>query len=480
MHLVNTLGLALVLSALLSEAHLKLFFNPWQMPIRNAPSSVSDGVFSAQNNQPCGGTTNWGRDNQRRYANVVDGQKVCARVNWNGGHSTTPNENQLRAVFRCQRPSQAQDLLGLDPIQLAVDGTDPPPEDNGKYVDARSTNARYDGYVVCAYLPYQAITTDISENDGRRQCTLSIMEGNSWGGCLDLLVYPNAANGGTLPELTPAPVPSASEYLQAINSPLNLSAAEGTYRIENCFTDTGGRCCLTGYFGVRNNGAVSARFYGNGGYGLCFELSYGYRDYQMILKPSKFSNSLYEANFFLYMGYDTFGRAVTTQNMSLTLRDGGSMYITNVGLDIPEVSDHDVTYFASLENGLQLGYIPWPNYTNSADDTPWTYIIIGIVGGVVLIYLVGGVIYNKCTTGYCEHPHIHAVLVGLGCVRKRRKKIVYDDDEKPAIQSAPISKPKSGFSLQLPPNWSSAIDPMSGEVYYFNTATKEVKWDRPT
>ena len=36
-----------------------------------------------------------------------------------------------------------------------------------------------------------------------------------------------------------------------------------------------------------------------------------------------------------------------------------------------------------------------------------------------------------------------------------------------------------GFSVRLPSDWYSAVDPASGETYYFNTATKEVTWVRP-
>lgn len=476
------LVLALLCVAAVSEAHIKLFYNPWQLPIRNAPSAFSDGVFSAAANQVCGGSNQWGRDGQRRYAHVVDGQKICTRVNWNGGHSTTVNENKLRALFRCGRPANQQDFLQEAPITLSTDSI-PAPAPGNMFIDGRMTNALYDGYTVCVDLPPQNIQTSSGIDSGERQCTLAIVEGNNWGGCHDLLLYPNEANGGTQPLHTPAPVMSATEYNQAIASNVNLTAAEATYRLENCFTDTGGKCCLIGYFAVRNNGAVSARIRGNPEYNVCFELSWGNRDYQMILRPSKFSKDLFEANFILYMGYDTFGRKVTDQNMSLTLRDGGSMFISNVGLDVPEVADHDIIRLTTLEDGLAMGLVPWPNYTNSSEWIPWDWIIAGIVGGSVLIYLLGGVILSKLSGGPCHHPHIHGILVCLGCVRKRRKKNVVnveDDTEKP-IQARPVvSKPKSGFSLQLPPDWSSAIDPMSGEVYYFNSKTKQTTWTRPT
>lgn len=481
MGLANALhAVALVLLAVAAShvsAHIKMFYNPWRLAIRTGLGQTSDGVFSAANNQPCGGNQNWGRGGQRRYTRVVDGQRLCTRVNWNGGHKNTPTENKLRAMFACGGLGNAQDLLQQSVLLPLVDGTNPAPEANGFYVDGAKTNANYDGYTLCVDLPPKGITADISENDGRRMCTLAVVEGNTWGNCVDLLLHAT----GTMEPLTPAPVPSASQYAAALSVPVALNASEGTYKLNSCFVDTGGKCCLTGFFGVRNNGAVSARFFGNGDFGLCIELVNGYRDYQTILKPSKQAADVLEGNMYLYMGWDQFGRYVEPQNMSITMRDGGSMYFSNVGLDLPYVADHDITYFASLENGLTLGLIPWPNYSYTPDTTNWDYIVAGIVGGIAVLYLVGGVLLNKATTGYCEHPHIHALLVQLGCVRKRRKKVVVDDDdiEKPIQTSKPVSKPKSGFSLTLPPNWQSAVDSMSGEVYYFNTQTKETRWERP-
>jgi hypothetical protein len=188
-------ALLLVSVSLTVDAHIKLFFLPYQLPIRNAPGITSDGLFSAAAAQPCGGTNQWGRDNQRRYGHVVDGQKICARANWNGGHRTTENENYLKAVFRCNRPANPDDLLALTPLPL-VAGTDPAPESNGYIVNAKITNERWDGYTLCVNLPMQGITAgqDANENDQARQCTLSIMEGNSWGGCLDLLIYAAGMN----------------------------------------------------------------------------------------------------------------------------------------------------------------------------------------------------------------------------------------------------------------------------------------------
>lgn len=32
----------------------------------------------------------------------------------------------------------------------------------------------------------------------------------------------------------------------------------------------------------------------------------------------------------------------------------------------------------------------------------------------------------------------------------------------------------------LPENWTEATDPGSGRVYYYNTATNETSWEKPT
>lgn len=501
MNLLLSCLLLLLVACTRTNAHIKIFFEPWRMPIRNAPALNSDGIFSASANAACGGSETWGLNNRRRYAEVVDGQTICARVNWNGGHTTTIAQNKLRAVYQCGQPDRQDLFLRLPPLQL-VDGTWPLPDNTGQKVSGTSTNSLWDGYTLCVNLSRQGITYGSNIID--RRCTLSIMQETNWGGCLDVLLHPDV--NATIEPLVPQPTLTSEDVAARVMRGVNITASEGTYRITDCMPDSGGKCCLTGYLGILPNGAVSGRFSGTSGYTNCLAMSAGYFDFQGILRPSKWGNGVYETNFYLYMGGDAYGKYVIPQNVSIVIRDGGSIVMSNIGLDIPYVSDHVASYAGTLIDGVEAGYIPYPNYSTSPDVPAGAtaFLVIFFLG--LSAYLIGGVAYSRHHGGPWQHPHIHQALVALGIVRKGRALRIKspafssssagggpDSGEvRPASNAtAPAAaaptpaepvkpaKPPALGRLQLPPNWKTFIDHASGEVYYFNVETKETTWSRP-
>jgi len=46
--------------------------------------------------------------------------------------------------------------------------------------------------------------------------------------------------------------------------------------------------------------------------------------------------------------------------------------------------------------------------------------------------------------------------------------------------AAPPPRPKAPPKSDLPPEWKSAVDPSSGDTYYYNVRTKETTWDKPS
>ena len=91
--------------------HVKLYYEPARLPIRNALSASSDGRFSVSG--PCGGANTWGANG---FAELEDGQTVALRANYNGGHASA--ENAFRVAYRCDEPG-AEELLADASFELA-------------------------------------------------------------------------------------------------------------------------------------------------------------------------------------------------------------------------------------------------------------------------------------------------------------------------------------------------------------------------
>lgn len=138
--------------------------------------------------------------------------------------------------------------------------------------------------------------------------------------------------------------------------------------------------------------------------------------------------------------------------------------------------NHLATRYTTLQEGIELGLIPEPlGYTPFVFDG-WL-VILTLCLGLMLVYLVGGCAINRYYgDGYWSHPHVYPVLVGLGLAR-RHKRVAASKVKGP--DGGPPLKTSGGFVVSLPPDWHSAVDQETGEVYYFNDRTKEVQWARP-
>jgi len=204
------------------------------------------------------------------YAQVSDGQLICTRLNFNGGHQTV-QYTYIYAAFLCGRPSQntfQQQVQYLDYIPF-VNGTDPAPDESGMQVNAQELNANYQGYTVCVDLPFQNITDGATYNNGENFCTLAVMSymqgGLLWGGCLDFQIRQSYSTGNSSRDERLYPARTLAPTLPVLTDstlPVNLTASEGVYKIFMCDPTSGGTCCFEGYFGVSADGAVSASFRG--------------------------------------------------------------------------------------------------------------------------------------------------------------------------------------------------------------------------
>jgi hypothetical protein len=234
----SLLAAAVVLTALGgSEAHVKLVFTPLQMPIRNAASATGDGSFSTSG--PCGGSNKLGA---MGFNVVQDGQQLCAKINYNGGHANAAN--RFRATFACGAAlgTGTQTVMqSLTPLKLKeVPGVSTKIEADGISVNSAVNTAA--GYTLCVDLPKQNLGAGVADTDVRRQCTMSILDQRQWGGCIDMKIA-----SGAVPTAPPTPI-----------VPQTFSAAAaGTYTVNTCDTETGGNCCLKGTLAVTASGSVT-------------------------------------------------------------------------------------------------------------------------------------------------------------------------------------------------------------------------------
>jgi len=199
------------------DAHVRLLYRGYN--IRNAKAPNADGAFSVAG--PCGGSLLFGMNG---VTSVVDGATVSFAYQYNGGHN---GNFQVYAAMKCGH-------IDLDtPLKLAENRIGTSITVNGAAKDASG----------------QPIITMINvtmplQNPARSKtvdCTLSIVDSNTWGGCVDLrVINKDDASSGGGGSSGPAKDPLWDG---------NLDMVTGRWLVNSkCDSTTTTCCCLTGLF----------------------------------------------------------------------------------------------------------------------------------------------------------------------------------------------------------------------------------------
>ena len=445
----------------LTSAHIKGYYSPALIPVRNAPSLKSDGSFSTGG--ACGGSNEYKANGESNFQ-VVDGQKLCLRINYNGGHRTP--SNKFRAVFRCthqEEIDERDDPLGpgrqalfntLTPLTL-LEGTSPAPDADNTHVSSPTGNEVTAGYNLCFNLPNQGLdalknaSVPIPADDPRRQCAVSLLDQRNWGTCFDLLL---ADADGTVPVAT---LPPERTTENQVSSTVALGNSVGVYKITACDRSSGGKCCMKGHVAISKDGFAVARMEGET-LNHCKLLTSSW-DYHFSLKQDKLDPALYTGQFNMDVGFEF------TQTMELNVRDEAAevgaapiLQVSNVGVEEPDMADVVATQiYTSVAQGVEEGLVPHPD----GGAEYWTTIIVGTSLTFFFLFILFPMLYTHATGGGFRHPWV--------CGRDR------------GGSSSALTKGNTDKAAKpIKKGWAEAQDE-EGEIYYYNKKTKEVSWDRP-
>ena len=159
------LALLLPLSAL---GHVRLRYNGY--PIRNAPSPLTDGLFSTAG--MCGGNSKW---NAMGYSDSIrDGDTITLKMSYNGGH-TSP-ANLFKAKMHCLSSSAAQPHITESMMTSAA----VIPASAGASCEAVASDSRIDPpYELRCKLPAQQVQADQQAGGRCGQCECALRKGGA-------------------------------------------------------------------------------------------------------------------------------------------------------------------------------------------------------------------------------------------------------------------------------------------------------------
>lgn len=200
---------ALAILASPTSAHVRLFYSPAKLSIRNARGATSDGSMSTSG--ACGGANTWGANG---VSSLKNGASVSLRINYNGGHKSA--QNAFSMAFACGKPGD-QKLISAKKLAASACTATAPSYPNPS---PRGNEVR-EGYTVTCKLPEM----DLAATDGDK-CSISVLDQRNWGGCVDVTLEPS----------TPPvpPVPAKVDHT-------------GVYvfqKSDNIVNDPTGACCM--------------------------------------------------------------------------------------------------------------------------------------------------------------------------------------------------------------------------------------------
>jgi len=503
---------ATALLALPVACHVKLYYEPTELSVRNARGATSDGQFSV--NGACGGSNTYGANG---VAQLVNGATLTVKINYNGGHSS--NSNQFKAAYRCGAPGD-ESLMESGEFDLGPEDCTVGGGCTGNYPCGAAQGQLNDdaGYQLTCTLPKDAQRgTDLAPGESA-DCTLSILDQRDWGGCIDIqAIEPAAAEdddddedddrrkgddgeqsysyeapvqpvtiGGdddgdaATPEVLASSLPGEYEFVESYGG--------GDHNEEECpYCGVTSGAATIEYEEDKDRATVDFEFTGVCGSkslspGTEFEWQgrvkltredeeskqfKGEKDFEPD-DPIEIDEDVLDA-----LSYD-YSYDVVTAPFEFILGIDGVLTIENIGTGLPEICDLVAVNPDALRRGSSGG--GGGGGSGGGEEGGPNVAIIIIVLIVLIVLCVLAYMYTK----YQEQSNAAALAQGMPNSSGGAKR-----------QSAALSFSKMNFAgggganttTQAPAPgagpWEAVKDESSGDTYWWNPATGETTWDQP-
>jgi len=401
--------MSLVLLLAASEGHVRLnYIDGSDLAIRNAGTATGNGRASVAG--ACGGENTWGTN-----GNAVgqDGMEITMNLQYAAGHN-----GDFRMAFACGGTTQ-NDLSAaaatLEGCTCVKDGAPVAYPCTGMSVGEEA--------VVTCLMPSQALAVGETAD-----CTVSVLDGRDWGGCVDVQMVSAAA---ILPP-SPPPAPLVSNtgpYKMTKNTVTDTSAASFT-----CCALEAEMVVPTYEMGLAASFTATLSGKANG----C-------RPTDSITAPIEYGNDM----------------VIDMQVPMNIVTAGGGKYEGEVALGTPPQ-----TFEFSVDNGVLA-------FTMVDDAQP--IICDGFSStGDAKVNGVGGGSSIETDEGNDAGAAAGAVIAVILILAICAGGYWYMKKGAAPDKGAPMPPPPG-----TAPGWAAAVDPSSGKTYYVNSATGQSQWEPP-